>query len=150
MFRPTFINFLVVFLLAGFFLFRQEKIEADNVPLQQLIYSPPVTFGPGGIFSMTGTASWYSRRSPGINKHTASNEIFDDNSLTCAIWGRSFNSKVRVTNLENGRSVVLRVNDRGPHGRYFRQGRIIDLTKAAFKEISDTKSGLIRVQVDFL
>ena len=150
MFRSSPINILIIVLLAAFLFFRQEKIDAEIVPPQQFVYAPQVIKNPEGSFAMIGTASWYSRRSPGIRKHTANNEIFDENSLTCAIWGRSFNSKVRVTNLENGRSVILRVNDRGPHIRYFREGRIIDLTKAAFKEISNSKKGLIRVQVDFL
>ena len=70
--------------------------------------------------------------------------------MTCAIWGPAFNSRVRVTNVKNGKSIILRVNDRGPHGRYFRQGRIIDLTKAAFQKLSDSKKGLLQVKVEFL
>lgn len=103
-----------------------------------------------GKYSMIGKASWYSRRSPGINKRTANNEVFRDTDMTCAVWGPAFNSKVRVTNLKNGKSVILRVNDRGPHGRYFRQGRIIDLTDSAFRQLSNTKNGLIDVKVEFL
>lgn len=97
-----------------------------------------------------GKASWYSRKSPGINKRTANNEIFDDEALTCAMWGVSFHQKVRVTNLANGKSIVVRVNDRGPHRRYVHRGRIIDLTERAFRELSPTAKGLIKVQVEFL
>ena len=55
---------------------------------------------------------------------------------------------VRVTNLENGQFVIVRVNDRGPHDRYVRKGRVIDLTKAAFRRISNSKKGLIDVRVE--
>lgn len=97
-----------------------------------------------------GKASWYSKNSPGVRKHTANEEVFNDRALTCAMWGVPFNQKVKVTNLENGQSVVLRVNDRGPHGRYVRQGRIIDMTEAAFKKIDATQKGLVYVSVEFL
>jgi len=97
-----------------------------------------------------GDASWYSRRSPGIRKHTANMEIFDDNAMTAAMWGVPFHQRVRVTNLENGKSIVVRVNDRGPHKRYFRRGRIIDLSKKAFSEISGLKEGLIKVEIELL
>lgn len=99
---------------------------------------------------IAGHASWYSRRDPGINRHTANNEIFDDSKLTCAMWNVPFNQKLRVTNLANGKSIVVRVNDRGPHKRFVRKGRVIDLTRTAFKQIGGTKKGLIQVQVEFL
>ena len=101
-------------------------------------------------YTRIGKASWYSKKSPGINKRTASNELFDDQDLTCAMWGVSFNRLIKVTNLDNGKSIVVRVNDRGPHKRYVHAGRIIDLTKAAFKKLSPTPKGLINVQVEFL
>lgn len=99
---------------------------------------------------MAGRASWYSRTDPGINRHTANMEIFDDRDMTCAMWNVPFNQKLRVTNLANGKSVIVRVNDRGPHKRYVRKGRVIDLTKAAFKRLSGSQKGLIRVQIEFL
>ena len=97
-----------------------------------------------------GLASWYSRHDPGIRLRTANNERFDDTQLTAAMWGVPFHKKVRVTNLENGRSVVVRINDRGPHPRYVRRGRVIDMTKAAFSRIADPKKGLVRVALEFL
>jgi rare lipoprotein A len=99
---------------------------------------------------MAGHASWYSHTDRGINRHTANNEIFDDHDLTCAMWNVPFNQKLRVTNIENGKSIVVRVNDRGPHKRFVRKGRVIDLTKTAFRRIAGTHKGLIRVQVEFL
>ncbi|HPN57066.1 MAG TPA: septal ring lytic transglycosylase RlpA family protein [Candidatus Omnitrophota bacterium] len=99
---------------------------------------------------VVGQASWYSKKSPGINKHTANNEIFDDRGYTCAIWGVKFNQRIKVTNLANGKSIIVRVNDRGPHKRFVRKGRVIDLTKSAFAELDDLKLGLIDVALEFI
>lgn len=101
-------------------------------------------------FVRTGQASWYSRSDEGINERTANNEVFNDRDLTCAIWGVEFNRKIKVTNLENGKSVIVRVNDRGPHERFIRAGRIIDLTKSAFERLSPSPKGLIDVSIEFL
>ena len=91
-----------------------------------------------------GIASWYSETDPGILPTTANGEIFDDRQLTCASWDYPFNTKLKVTNLKNGKEVICRVNDRGPAKRL---GRLIDLTKTAFKKIADTQKGLIQVSV---
>lgn len=100
--------------------------------------------------SLYGKASWYSRHSPGINKYTANNERFNDQEMTCAIWGIEFDRQVRVTNLENGKSVVVRVNDRGPDHRLLLQGRMIDLTKSAFRKIAPTRQGIVDVKIELL
>ena len=97
-----------------------------------------------------GKASWYSQQSPGINKHTANNEVFDDTGLTAAMWEVPFNQMVRVTNLENGKSVIVRINDRGPHKRLVQRGRIIDLSKQAFSSIAPLQKGLIRIKLELL
>lgn len=107
------------------------------------IVKPPVAV-------WTGNASWYSKESPGINLHTANNEVFDDRDMTCAMWDVPFQQRIRVTNLDNGKSVVVRVNDRGPHRRFVRRGRVIDLTKAAFHRVSSLDNGLIHVSLEFL
>ena len=96
---------------------------------------------------LQGLASWYSESDPGILKNTANMEIFDDQQLTCAMWDIPFNTLIRVTNLSNGKSVVVRVNDRGPARRLVSQGRIIDLSKAAFAEIADLDKGLIEIEL---
>jgi rare lipoprotein A len=96
------------------------------------------------VSAPVGIASWYSETDPGINLHTANGEIFDDGKLTCASWNHSFGTLLKVTNLKNGKSVVCRVNDRGPNKRL---GRLIDLTITAFRRIADSRSGLIRVAV---
>ena len=94
-----------------------------------------------------GVASWYSRADRGVKKTTANMEKFSDKKHTCAAWNLPFNTLVRVTNLVNGKSVVVRVNDRGPAKHLVRKGRIIDLTKAAFLKIADPGDGLIPIKV---
>ena len=108
------------------------------------------TATPSLRYTRVGKASWYSKQSPGIHLRTANNEIFDDKDLTCAIWGVSFNRMIKVTNLANGKSIILRVNDRGPHPRYLLKGRIIDLTREAFSRLGPPKDGLMDVEVEFL
>jgi len=97
-----------------------------------------------------GISSWYSEDDPGILETTANMEIFNDTSLTCAIWGIPFNASLKVTNLENGKSVLVRVNDRGPAKRFAHEGRIIDLTKQAFSKIADLNQGLIKVRIEIM
>jgi len=124
----------------------QAKIPTPTVTAPQIHLVIPPLYN----FRLDGKASWYSKQSPGINKYTANNEIFNDKDLTCAMWGAPFNQTVKVTNRVNGKSVIVRVNDRGPHFRYFREGRVIDLTKAAFAKIASLDNGLIDVEVTFL
>nr|MBU1327823.1 septal ring lytic transglycosylase RlpA family protein [Candidatus Omnitrophota bacterium] len=94
-----------------------------------------------------GKASWYSQNDPGILLTTANMEQFDDSELTCAIWDLPFNTILKVTNLENGKSVIVRVNDRGPAKRL---NRTIDLTKQAFSKIADPDKGLADVSVEII
>ena len=89
-----------------------------------------------------GIASYYSRRYHG--KRTASGEIFNMYQMTAAHRHLPFGSTVRVTNLRNNRSVIVRINDRGPYIR----GRIIDLSLAAARQLDMVKAGIVRVQVD--
>jgi len=94
---------------------------------------------------IAGQASWYSESDPGIKKTTANMEIFDETAMTCAIWDLPFNTKLKVTNIDNGKSVVVRVNDRGPARRL---NRAIDLTKGAFSKISNLNKGIINVRIE--
>ena len=91
-----------------------------------------------------GIASWYSQADAGINRHTANGEIFNDRELTCASWYHEFGTLLKVTNRATGKSVVCRVNDRGPNKRL---GRLVDLTIGAFRQIATPHRGLIRVSV---
>lgn len=91
-----------------------------------------------------GLASWY-----GIEEHNnraASGEKFDKNELTAAHKALPMDSIVRVTNLENGRDVIVRINDRGP----FVEGRIIDLSYAAAKEVDLLGPGTAKVKVEVI
>ena len=94
-----------------------------------------------------GKASWYSQNDQGILLTTANMERFDDSELTCAVWDLPFNTILKVTNLENGKSVIVRVNDRGPAKRL---NRTIDLTKQAFSRIADLDKGLADVSVEII
>lgn len=102
--------------------------------------------GPSAII-IKGKASWYSELDPGILLTTANMEIFDDSGLTCAVWDVPFNTILKVTNMENGKSVIVRVNDRGPARRL---NRAIDLTKQAFSKIADLEKGLVEVSVEII
>lgn len=93
-------------------------------------------------FSEQGEASWYG---PGFHgKKTASGEIYDMHAMTAAHKELPLGSTVKVTNLENGKSVVVRINDRGP----FHGDRIIDLSKAAAQALDVVHSGVAEVSVE--
>ena len=89
----------------------------------------------------TGIASWYGPNFHG--KYTANGEIFDQNLITAAHRTLPLPSVVQVTNLENGRTISMRVNDRGP----FLGGRLIDLSYMAARKLTVTTSGTARVEV---
>lgn len=95
-------------------------------------------------YDETGIASWYGPTFYG--KHTANGEMYDGNQLTAAHKTLPMPVNVRVTNLDNGKSLVVRVNDRGPYAR----GRIIDLSKRAAELLDVVQSGTARVRVTYL
>jgi len=95
-------------------------------------------------FVHTGHASWYGPRFEG--KRTASGEIFDAEQFTAASRVLPLGSRARVTNLENGKSVEVKINDRGP----FVDGRIIDVSRAAARVLGMLQSGIARVRVELL
>lgn len=92
----------------------------------------------------TSYASFYHDKFNG--KKTASGEIFDNSKLTAANRTIPFGTKIKVTNLNNGKEVVVRINDRGP----FHASRSLDMSKAAFVAIGDAKSGKIPVKYEIL
>ena len=93
-------------------------------------------------YSEKGTASWYGKWHHG--RRTASGARFDMNGLTAAHRRLPFGSRIRVTNLRNGRSVVLTVNDRGP----FVGGRFLDVSYRAAKALHFVQAGLAPVRVE--
>ncbi len=95
-------------------------------------------------YSKTGKASWYGAAFHG--RLTANGEIYDMTHLTAAHPTLPLPSYARVTNLKNGNSVIVRVNDRGP----FAHGRIIDLSKRAAQLLDYTQTGIAKVKVDYI
>ena len=97
------------------------------------------------------TASYYTyescKREGTSGIWTASGERFNENDLTCASWDYPFGTKVKVTNISNGKSVICLVNDRGPNKRLYNKGRKIDLSKGAFEKIADLREGVIKVNI---
>ena len=103
---------------------------------------------PGRPSAQLGLASWYG---PGFHgQETASGEIFDQRKMVAAHRTLPLGTVVRVTNLENGRRVVVRVIDRGPYGRNYRKGTIIDLSKGAARRLDFLEDGLVRVRIEVL
>jgi len=78
------------------------------------------------------------------SRPTASGERFDQSAYTAAHRKLPFGTKVKVTNVRTGKSVIVRINDRGP----FVKGRIIDLSRSAFSKIGDTRAGVIDVKLE--
>jgi rare lipoprotein A len=103
---------------------------------------PPVP--PRKAKVQTGVASWYGIHWQG--RRTASGERFDTRLLTAAHRSLPLNTMVRVTNLLNGRSVEVTVNDRGPYVGH----RVIDLSEAAAKRLDMVKKGLVPVRIEIL
>jgi rare lipoprotein A len=103
-------------------------------------YQPKETYS----HSETGIASWYGADFHG--KKTANGETYDMNELTAAHRTLQLPSLVRVTNLENGKSLVVRVNDRGP----FSKGRVIDVSKRAAELLGFKNKGTAKVRLDLM
>ena len=105
-----------------------------------LLFSAPAfsDSAAAAAFTQCGKASWYA-----MTSKTASGERASPNTMTAAHRSLPFGTKVRVTNQRNGRSVILRINDRGP----FIKGRIIDVTKKAAAKLGFLRSGWTRVVV---
>lgn len=103
-------------------------------------YYPNEDYG----YRETGIASWYG---PGFHgKRTANGEVYDMNAMTAAHKTLPMPSVVKVTNLENGRAIKVRINDRGP----FVEGRIIDLSRRAAQMLDVERAGVARVRVELV
>nr|WP_319421704.1 septal ring lytic transglycosylase RlpA family protein [Pleurocapsa sp. FMAR1] len=94
--------------------------------------------------AFNGNASWYG---PGFDGNmTANGETYDQNALTAAHPTLAFGTRVKVTNLNNDRSVIVKINDRGPYA----EGRVIDLSAAAAQSLDMIHSGVAPVEVTVL
>lgn len=99
----------------------------------------PITEGTTKRHDMKGIASYY-----GSGTRTASGEAFDPNALTAAHRTLPFGTRVRITRVDTGQSVIVRINDRGP----FKPGRVIDLSRRAAEDLSMTDKGLTAVKLE--
>jgi rare lipoprotein A len=102
----------------------------------------------GSVSADTGLASFYARRFSG--RKTASGERLNNRSLTAAHPTLPLGSIVRVTNLDNGRTVEVRIVDRGPAASRVRKGYIIDLSRAAARALAFRRKGRARVRVEMV
>ena len=138
----------------------EDTLEATNLirrqvgnapPLQSVTGAPAAATQPGTQialgsvrFSISGMASWYG---PGFDgASSASGEVFNQDALTAAHRDLPFGTQVRVTNMDNGMSVVVRINDRGPYSG----GRVIDLSRGAASVIGLVQSGVAPVKLEVL
>jgi len=96
----------------------------------------------GRDHAMDGLAAHYSNRLNG--RRTASGRIFHQHALTAAHPTLPFGTKVKVTNTKNGRSVIVRINDRGPT----QSGRVIDLSRAAASKLGIRRAGMVPVKLE--
>jgi len=95
-------------------------------------------------YKEVGKASFYANKFQG--RKTASGELFNQNAKTAAHKKLPFGTKVKVTNINTGQHIEVRINDRGP----FVKGRIIDLSRSAFKVVGDLNSGIIKVRIEVI
>ena len=115
---------------------------AAAVPAPSAPAAAPSAPATAGSDAMEGLAAYYSNRLDG--RKTASGQVFDQNALTGAHPTLPFGTKVKVTNTKNGRSVVVRINDRGPT----QPGRVIDLSRAAAGKLGMLRAGLVPVKLE--
>lgn len=118
------------------------RSELGNPPFYEVFGKRYYVLPDGQGFREQGTASWYGSKFHG--RPTSSGEIYDMHQLTAAHRTLPLPTLVRVTNLANGRSVVVTVNDRGP----FAKNRVIDLSYAAAQELDMVHAGLAEVSVE--
>jgi rare lipoprotein A len=99
---------------------------------------------PAGYETFDGLASYYADKFHG--RQTANGEIYDKDALTAAHKKLPFGTKLRVTNLKNNKSVIVKVNDRGP----FVKGRVVDLSRRAAEKLDMIDDGVVKVRVEIL
>ena len=138
---------LAVGALVGFTVLKGEKnVENERILIEEFV---PVTVKENTVNTSAvklidrGTlkASWYGPRFQG--KFTANGEVYDQMALTAAHKSLSFGTLLKITNPKNGKSVIVRINDRGP----YIEGRELDLSKGAAIELGILEKGVARVKV---
>lgn len=131
---------------------RQGRVRTAPYTVKGKTYHP-MSVAEAKSYSETGVASWYGYESAGPRSMTANGEVFDPEGLTAAHKLLPLPTHVKVTNLENDRSIVLRVNDRGPfpsiHNKTSGQ-RVIDVSLGAAKRLGFDRKGLAEVKVEVI
>lgn len=140
--------FIMMIALVGFTIVSNEESnviapEANDNLVSETLELNPINFSMIKFNEMgTMKASWYG---PGFHgKMTANGEIYDQMSLTAAHKSLKFGTLLKVTNPRNGKSIVVRINDRGP----YIEGRDLDISKAAAIELGLMKRGVARMKVE--
>ena len=115
-----------------------KNLPGKNTSVEEVIIAEKTEYYESGKASFYG-GKWHGRK-------TANGEIFDTYTMTAAHKTLPFGTKVKVTNLDNGKSVVVRINNRGPYIK----GRVIDLSTAAFSAIESVKKGVTSVKLEII
>lgn len=132
---------LTILLIAGMMSCASRPLPADKAALLATPSPSPAPV-PGRIYRETGIASWYGKEFHG--RKTANGETFDMYGLSAAHRTLPLGTEIRVTNLDNYKSIKVRVNDRGPYAR----NRVLDLSYAAAKELGFVAQGTARVKIE--
>ena len=121
---------------------KQDTVKLDSTLIDSLVIEKEGNYN-YKLYKSNSHASYYSNKFNG--RRTASGQRFDNNKFTAAHRKLAFGTKLRITNLRNNKSVIVTVNDRGPHVR----NREIDLTRRAFKYLAVNKAaGEMRVKIE--
>ncbi len=131
---------------------REGRVKSAPYKVKGKTYHPMST-DEARTYSKTGIASWYGYETSGRSSMTANGEVFDPRGFTAAHRLLPLPIHVKVTNLENNRSLILRVNDRGPFPSDFNPSsgeRIIDISSGAAKRLGFYRKGLATVRVEVI
>lgn len=112
-----------------------DSLQTDSLLIDSLFSK--------GVRKIKGKATYYASKFHG--RRTSSGEIYSNNKMTAAHLRLPFGTMVKVTNIANGRTVVVKVNDRGPHSKVF----IIDLSQAAAKKLGFYSKGVTNVEITY-
>ncbi|WP_294736698.1 septal ring lytic transglycosylase RlpA family protein [uncultured Flavobacterium sp.] len=131
----------------SFFLFIAKFVllSLTNISVETVFFKEPESIEKPTLYKDNAIASYYANMFNG--RKTANGEIFHNNNYTAAHKTLPFGTIVKVTNLVNDKSVIVKINDRGP----FIKGREIDLSRKTFMEITDNKrAGLLKVKIEII
>jgi rare lipoprotein A len=145
-FKNTCFITIIVVIASVFFSFKPKNSSNTSIILNDSINKDSVSINNDTVFKLLNSeslASYYAKKF--IGKRTASGAKYDANTLTCAHKKLKFGTKLKITNLKNKKSVIVTVNDRGPHVR----NRAVDLSEKAFEIIANTiRAGIVKVKVE--